>query len=128
MWGYTPESYQVEDIFDLRRLFGEEPYIEIIHENWVQEGWNIEEEEEEEEREGEEEEDEEREKEEQEQEQEDEEEEREEKENEERQEDEREVEWIDLDVSVFSFINFIVTRFPLRQYIFIFLFQERSPP
>ncbi|GAB1865730.1 hypothetical protein CAJAP_06809 [Camponotus japonicus] len=34
MWGDTPESPQdEEDIFDLRRLFGEEPYAE--EEIWV---------------------------------------------------------------------------------------------
>jgi len=44
MWGDTPESRQVEDIFDLRRLFGEEPYDNIEEENW-----NIEKEEEEQE-------------------------------------------------------------------------------
>jgi len=96
------------DIFDLRQLFGEEPYIEMIEEQWVQEDWNIEEEEEKE------------------QEQEDEEEEREEEENDERHEDEREEEWIDR--CVFSFINLIVTRFPLTQYLFSFLFQKRPPP
>ncbi|GAB1868685.1 hypothetical protein CAJAP_09764 [Camponotus japonicus] len=32
MWGDPSESHQVEDIFDLRQLFGEEPYIEIIEE------------------------------------------------------------------------------------------------
>jgi len=38
MWSDTPESHQVEDIFDLRRLFGEEPYEEIEEEeNWIQE-------------------------------------------------------------------------------------------
>ncbi|GAB1860681.1 hypothetical protein CAJAP_01760 [Camponotus japonicus] len=38
MWGDTPESRQVEeDIFDLRRLFGEEPYDEIEEEQWIQE-------------------------------------------------------------------------------------------
>jgi len=64
MWGDTPEGrldaeingWRYVDIFDLRQLFGEELYIEIIEE----EDWNIEEEEEEE-REEEEEEDEERE-------------------------------------------------------------------
>jgi len=43
MWGDISESrhHQVEDIFDLRRLFGEEPYDNIEKENW-----NIEKEEE----------------------------------------------------------------------------------
>ncbi|EFN64218.1 hypothetical protein EAG_07267 [Camponotus floridanus] len=49
MWGDTPESChrQIDDIFDLRRLFGEEPYDIIIEEeeNWEQEEWNIGEEE-----------------------------------------------------------------------------------
>ncbi|GAB1864100.1 hypothetical protein CAJAP_05179 [Camponotus japonicus] len=85
MWGDTPESRQVEDIFDLRRLFGEESCIEIIEKNWAQEDWIIEEEEQEEEREEEEEE------------QEDEEEDREEEEQEQEDEEdeEREEEWID---------------------------------
>ncbi|GAB1868089.1 hypothetical protein CAJAP_09168 [Camponotus japonicus] len=48
MWGDTPESRQVEDIFDLRQLFGEEPHEEI-EENWEQKNWAIEEEEQKEE-------------------------------------------------------------------------------
>jgi len=56
MWGDTPEcrldneengSWKYHEIFDLRRLFGEEPYIEIIEEEeWYPENWNEEEEEE----------------------------------------------------------------------------------
>ncbi|GAB1867786.1 hypothetical protein CAJAP_08865 [Camponotus japonicus] len=80
MWGDTPESRQVEDIFDLRQLFGEEPHEEIEE----QENWTIEEEEQEEEEEREEDEEEERE------EEQEEEEEREEEEEEEREEEEEE--------------------------------------
>ncbi|GAB1867714.1 hypothetical protein CAJAP_08793 [Camponotus japonicus] len=54
MWGDTPESRQVEDIFDLRRLFGEEPYDAIEEEQWVQEDVVIAEEQEDEEQENEE--------------------------------------------------------------------------
>jgi len=44
MWGDTPEGLH-GDIFDLRRLFGEEPYIVIEEEEeWVQEDWEEEEE------------------------------------------------------------------------------------
>jgi len=48
MWGDTPESChrQVDDIFDLRPLFGEEPYdIVEEEEEWISEDWVIEEEE-----------------------------------------------------------------------------------
>jgi len=56
-WGDTPEGrldveingWRYVDIFDLRRLFGEEPYIEIIEEeNWIQEEEEQEQEQEEE--------------------------------------------------------------------------------
>jgi len=55
-WGDTPESrhHQVEDIFDLWRLFGKEPYDEIEEEQWVQEDVVIAEEQEDEEQENEE--------------------------------------------------------------------------
>jgi len=45
VWGDTPESLD-GDIFDLRRLFGEEPYIVIEEEEWIQEEEDWEEEEE----------------------------------------------------------------------------------
>jgi len=95
MWGDTPESRQIEDIFELRRLFGEEPYDEI-EEEWIQENWNIEEEEEEQEEEEEREEEEEEDG------------EREEEENEEQEEEEErgmeEQEWIDKCKCFFSFL------------------------
>jgi len=47
VWGDTPEGLD-GDIFDLRRLFGEEPYEEIEEENWIQE--EVQEQEQEEER------------------------------------------------------------------------------
>jgi len=101
MWGDAPESHQVEDIFDLRRLFGEEPYEEIGAEQWIieeeeqeEEEAREEEEEEEEEREEEEEEDGER-----------------EEENEEQEEEEREWRNKNGSIDVFFFINLIVTYF-----------------
>ncbi|EFN70564.1 hypothetical protein EAG_10072 [Camponotus floridanus] len=51
MWGDTPESRQVEDIFDLRWLFGEEEELEERErENWEmaeeeKENWEMAEEE-----------------------------------------------------------------------------------
>ncbi|GAB1860702.1 hypothetical protein CAJAP_01781 [Camponotus japonicus] len=51
MWGDTPESRhrQVDDIFDLRQLFGEELYDVVIEkEEWIQEEEQEQEQEEEE--------------------------------------------------------------------------------
>jgi len=45
VWGDTPEGLDGE-IFELRRLFGEEPYEEVEEEIWVQEEEDWEEEEE----------------------------------------------------------------------------------
>jgi len=42
VWGDTLEGLD-GDIFDLRRLFGEEPYIVIEEKQWIPQNWNIEE-------------------------------------------------------------------------------------
>jgi len=129
MWGDTPESRQLEDISDLRRLFGEESYIEIIEEEWIQEDWNVGEEEEREKEE------------EEEQEQKDEEEEREREENEEEHEEdeEREEEWIDrcfffyksyCNYACINPMSFFCSRsgLPSARRIAPLAFQERPPP